>query len=299
MKKIAIYTASIGGYDAVHQPAVVDERFDYILFTDEVKDERVGAWQVRNVDYQSEDKTRVARYVKTHPHTLLPDYEATLWLDASIEILTSFVYERCVELLEKGVQLASIKHPWRDCIYDEAYVVYGLEEERKIMDWCHQLRQEGYPRHKGLYESGVLFRRNDADVAQLNEDWWNVILHHTRRDQLALNYLLWKRNLSEGYVLPVGEHVANSTKVRINKHNNRARTAGRRGVKESFWEHARCRCRNGMEEKAEAFREFHYWLYGLNPVVAKVFLHLWGVYATVVYGTIIKFRAYKRHKNER
>jgi len=54
-----------------------------------------------------------------------------------------------------------------------------------------------------------------------------------------------------------------------------------------------------MEEKACAFREFHYWLYGLNPTVAKVLLHLWGVYATAVYGTIIKFRAYKRHKNER
>ena len=213
------------------------------MFTDEVKEERVGAWLVRKVDYENEDKTRVARYVKTHPHTLLSNYDATLWLDASIEILTSFVYERCVELLEKGVQLASIQHPWRDCIYDEAYVVYGLEEERKIMDWCHRLRKEGYPRHNGLYE-------------------------------------------------------ANSTNVRIHIHNNRARTAGRRGIKETFWEHARCRCRNGMEEKAEQFREFHYWLYGLNPVVAKILLHLWGVYATLVYGLIIKFRAYKRHKNE-
>ena len=196
MKRIAIYTASIGGYDAVRQPIVIDERFDYILFTDEVKEERVGAWLVRKVDYENEDKTRVARYVKTHPHTLLSNYDATLWLDASIEILTSFVYERCVELLEKGVQLASIQHPWRDCIYDEAYVVYGLEEERKIMDWCHRLRKEGYPRHNGLYESGVLFRKNDVGVVQLNEEWWNVILHHTRRDQLALNYLLWKRDSS-------------------------------------------------------------------------------------------------------
>ena len=299
MKEFAVYTASIGGYDAIHQPKVVDERFDYILFTDSIKEERIGVWQIRKVDYVNEDKTRVARYVKTHPHTLLHEYAATLWMDASMEIETSYVYERFFELLDTGVQLASVKHPWRDCIYDEAYFVYGLEEERKIMNWCHQLRREGYPRHNGLYESGLLYRTNDEALSYLNEDWWNIILKRTRRDQLSLNYLLWKREIIRDYILPIGEHVENSANVRINKHNKGAKSAGRRGVKESFWEHIRNRCRHGMEEKADKFREFHYWLYGLNPVVAKVLLHLWGVYTTVVYGTIIKYRAYKRHKNER
>ena len=51
-----------------------------------------------------------------------------------------------------------------------------------------------------------------------------------------------------------------------------------------------------MEEKIEQFREFHYWLYGLNPIVARVLLYLWGVYAMLVYGAIIKFRTKKRNK---
>ncbi|MBQ9706214.1 MAG: DUF616 domain-containing protein [Paludibacteraceae bacterium] len=298
MNKIAIYTALIGNYDSIHQPSTTDDRFDYFLFTDDVTESQAGVWQIRKVDYTNKDSTRVARYVKTHPHALLPDYKATLWIDASIEIVSPYIYERCIEMMKIGVQLASIKHPWRDCIYDEAFVVYGLEEERKIMSWCHKLRIEGYPRHNGLYESGVLFRTNDEDIIQFNDDWWNIILHYTRRDQLGLNYLLWNKQIKQDYILPQGEHVANSVNIRIRKHNNSSQLHGRRGIKESFWEHARCRCRGGMKEKTEQFKNFHYWLYGLNPIVAKVLLHLWGMYATLVYGTIIKIRAYKKHKNE-
>jgi hypothetical protein len=52
-----------------------------------------------------------------------------------------------------------------------------------------------------------------------------------------------------------------------------------------------------MEEKKEQFKKFHYWLYGLNPSIAHILLCLWGWYTLVVYGAIIKYRAYKRHQN--
>ena len=94
MNLFAIYTACIGGYDNILQPKAIDDRFDYILFSDEVAKERVGVWQVRHVDYTNPDKTRIARYVKTHPEELLPEYEATLWMDANIQIVSSKVYGR-------------------------------------------------------------------------------------------------------------------------------------------------------------------------------------------------------------
>ena len=297
MNKFAIYTAHIGGYDHVHQPLVIDSRFDYILFTDKAMEEQVGVWQVRKVDYINEDKTRVARYVKINPEKLMPEYAATLWIDGSMQITSSYLYDKCCELYAKGVQFASVRHPWRDCIYDEAYAVYGLDEETKIFNWCHLLRAENYPRHNGLWETGVLYRKNDALVMKMDEAWWNIINQNTRRDQLSLNYVQWKiPDLQTDLLLPEGESAWKSNAIRIHKHQTTSLQSGRRGIKETFWEHARCRCRNGMEEKADQFREFHYWLYGLNPAVAKVLLHLWGVYATIVYGTIIKMRAYKRHK---
>ncbi len=298
MKQFVVYTVQTGGYDTVQQPLVLDERFDYVLFTDVVTEPKNGIWNVRPIPYENADQTRLSRYPKMHPNELLAEYAASLYIDANVQIIGRRIYDRVVECYEQGIDWAGIQHPFRDCIYDEAYVIYGLDTEANIFRWCHRLRQECYPRHRGLNENNIIFRTHNDEVKEVDTMWWSLYEEYTRRDQLTLYYVLWKNPaLKTDLLLPAGESSLNSDTVTVTKHQKSAKKAGRRGVKESFWEHARCRCRNGMEEKAEAFREFHYWLYGLNPIVAKVLLHLWGVYAIVVYGILIKYRAYKRHRN--
>ena len=299
MKKYVIYTVQTGGYDNIYQPLVTDNRFDYILFTDIVKENTIGVWQVRSIPYTNADKTRLSRYPKMHPNELLSSYAASLYVDANIQITGQKIYNRIAELAENEVDWAGIKHPFRNCIYDEAYRIYGLDTEKNIFHWCHRLRMENYPRHRGMYENNVIFRLHNERTKQVNEMWWNLYEEYTRRDQLTLMYVLWKTpEIRTSFLLPEGENALQSDTISVHKHQNSANKTGRRGVKESFWEHARSRCRIGMEEKTEQFREFHYWLYGLNPLVAQVLLHLWGVYATVVYGSIIKIRAHQRHKTQ-
>ncbi len=299
MKQFVVYTVHTGGYDSVQQPLVIDERFDYVLFTDAVSEPKKGVWDVRPIPYDNADLTRLSRYPKMHPNELLGEYAASLYIDANVQITDQRIYDRVVECCEQGIEWAGIQHPFRDCIYDEAYVIYGLDTEANIFRWCHRLRKEGYPRHRGLNENNIIFRTHNDNVNEVDAMWWRLYEEYTRRDQLTLYYVLWKNPaLKTDLLLPAGESSLNSDTVTVMKHQKSSKKAGRRGVKESFWEHARNRCRDGMEEKIESFREFHYWLYGLNPTVAKVLLHVWGVYATVVYGTIIKFRAYQRHKGK-
>ena len=294
-KQFVIYSACIGSYDNISQPKYIDDRFDYILFTDELKEKHIGVWEVRKVDYNNSDKTRIARYIKTHPHTLLPQYKATVWLDANLEIISPFIYERSIELCESKTQLASIKHPTRDCIYDEAYWVYGLDSEIKIFEWCHFLRNIGYPRHNGLYETNVLFRINDENVADLNEQWWKAILEHSRRDQLSLNYLLWNSAIPQDYILPIGEHAVNSSHIRKKLHNNVATNAGRRGLQQTKWEHFRNRCRMGLPSKHDSFQKVHYFLYQFPVKMGMALLNLWTIYAIIIYGPRIKYEAHLRH----
>ena len=52
-KKYVIYTAMVGGYDEIMQPMVVDDRFDYILFSNDIKEDRVGVWQVLPIAYSN------------------------------------------------------------------------------------------------------------------------------------------------------------------------------------------------------------------------------------------------------
>ena len=300
MKPFVIYTVRTGEYDDIYQPLVIDKRFDYVLFTDEVQSSTVGIWQVRSIPYANKDKTRLSRYPKMHPNELLANYKASLYIDANVQISGQRIYDRVVELVDQGIDWAGIKHPYRDCIYDEAYTIYGLDTEKNIFRWCHRLRIENYPRHHGLYENNVIFRKHNTRTQHINNIWWDLYNRYTRRDQLTLCYVLWKEQETKtALLLPEGESAWQSDTIQIHKHQKSARKAGRRGIKESFIEHARSRCRCGMHEKENQFREFHYWLYGLNPIVARGLLDIWGIYALIVYGGIIKYRAYKKHKNEK
>jgi len=47
-----------------------------------------------------------------------------------------------------------------------------------------------FPEHRGLWQSGVLLRRNTAAVKRFNEMWWWEILNGSHRDQIALPVVL-------------------------------------------------------------------------------------------------------------
>ena len=121
MSRYIIYSALVGGYDQILQPLVMDERFDFILFTNEISGHKAGVWQIRPIEYKNKDNTRICRYIKTHPGSLLPDYEVSVWIDSNIQILSKEFYDRIVELDETGILISCMSHPERKCIYEEAY----------------------------------------------------------------------------------------------------------------------------------------------------------------------------------
>lgn len=218
-----IYTAMIGGYDEIKQPMVVDNRFDYILFSNEIKENRVGIWQIRPIPYHNEDTTRICRYIKTHPEELLLDYEFSIWMDANLQICTSFVYERAIELLNEGVAISSMWHPTRNCIYDEAFAVVNMMVEREdiVVKWCHQLRKEKFPRHQGLCETGVMFRKHHTCLtSEINVMWWLCIEKYSRRDQLSFNYVLWKLGIPCHYFFGEGKNARNTEHIQLVMHQN-------------------------------------------------------------------------------
>ena len=59
MNEFVIYTVRTGGYDDILQPKVVDNRFDYILFTDHTDASTIGIWQVKTIPYVHADSTRM------------------------------------------------------------------------------------------------------------------------------------------------------------------------------------------------------------------------------------------------
>ena len=284
--KFVVYTVLVGEYDKVLQPKVVDERFAYILFTDNVTSDRIGVWEVRTFDYHNIDKTRESRYPKMHPELLLPEYEASLYIDANISIADKVIYERVISFYEQGVNWAGILHPHnpsrglycRYGIYGHAFwaMSFGVDNEKSIFKLCSMLRKEGYPRNREMHENNVIYRKKDEVCRQIDELWWKLYCNYSRRDQLTLEYALWKHpEVQLGLMLPKGERAFDTSAFDTCLHTSSASRT--RFVKKSVFEYIRDRIRNSMPDKRDRFEDFHYWLYGLPPLASRFVLFLWMI----------------------
>lgn len=279
-----VYSVMVGGYDEVLQPIVMDERFDYVLFTDKKTSDRLGVWEVRTFDYHDDDKTRESRYPKMHPEELLSEYEASLYIDANLSIANKDINDKVVSFCEQGVDWAGIllpHPPHSDCIYEHAFFLMAnrFDKEKTIIESCHKLRDERYPRHNGLHENNVIYRKNNEVCKKIDEMWWDFYCRYSRRDQLSLEYVLWNYPEVElGMILPKGERAFDSDSFYFNEHNGSADTS--RYVKVRFFEFVRDKIRATIPEKRKQFEDFHYWLYRQPIFISRVLLFFWGVVYT-------------------
>lgn len=202
MNKKVIYTCLTGKYDKLQQPTYVDPTFDYICFSNDSNNKKLGVWEVRPLPFLHKDKTRESRYVKLNPHLVLSEYTYSIWIDANIQVVGNVMYRRISELIQQHVLVAQLKHPFADCIYEDLYNCVKCARDKISILQKHYnfLKQEKYPEHIGLYENGLIFRQhNNPYVVRMSEYWWTLYLEYSRRDQLTLCYVYWKLNFKPEY----------------------------------------------------------------------------------------------------
>lgn len=249
MKAFVIYTVLVGGYDDVLQPLVVDDRFDYVLFSNDMKEDQIGVWSVRAIPNVVEnDNKRLSRYPKSHPETMLSSYKASLYIDANIQIRDKWVYDRFVELYNQNIEYAGIQLvlTGRDCIYEHSFDMCQVlvEHDYVAIKQCHLLHELGFPRHFGLNENNIIFRIHTDKMKAADEEWWNWILNHSSRDQFSYMYCLWKHHVDLHYFLPVGEDSRTSAHFKLIDHNDRQDVLRSKVVKRSLIERLRIKSKS-------------------------------------------------------
>jgi hypothetical protein len=198
--KIAIYTAIFGNYDKL-KPAFPG--YDCFCFTDQDFDEK--DWKILQIDLlQSNCKFKTperltARKVKTLPHHYLPDYDAWLWVDGSVE-----VKKDPFELIQSTKEFTAHEHHISNIIqnfYREGINIVALNMEKpdRIIAQLNKYIQEGFVQKFPHYETAVVIRKNTPKVNNFNESWWEEIKNHSIRDQISLPYCLWKNDIQLQY----------------------------------------------------------------------------------------------------
>jgi hypothetical protein len=92
------------------------------------------------------------------------------------------------------------KHPRRVCAYKEATVCINqrIDSPERIKSQIDRYKSEGFPQDYGLVMGGIISRVHNKKAKRINYAWWNEIVNGSRRDQLSINYVLWKLNEEVG-----------------------------------------------------------------------------------------------------
>ena len=219
-----LYTVLIGDYDTLRDPEATEEGWDYVCFSNHLKQDDFSTWIIRPLDRDGLSDIEASRFPKLCPHTVLPDYDTSVYIDSNIVVKTDFIYRRAEELEIRNENLISVPvHPTRDCLYEEAEILKyrGKDNTKSIDEQIDFLKAEGFPKKYGLFENNVIWRRHlHEKIVKLNEEWWSIYQRYSKRDQLGLAYCLWKYDIICVPLMP--ESIADHRKCEhfeFTKHN--------------------------------------------------------------------------------
>jgi hypothetical protein len=181
MPDITVYTAITGQKDDLLLVKPFGDEV-YRAWTD-MPQPKLG-WGVEKACDRFKDPRRNSRIQKILAHHFI-DTEYSVYLDGNVRLLRD--PKELIEKYLKDHDIAVYKHPTRDCIYDEtlACCQRKLDDVETLIAQAKRYEDQGYGKHKGLNECGIIFRRHTARVARFNEAWWAEWSVHSRRDQIS------------------------------------------------------------------------------------------------------------------
>lgn len=198
-KKVLIYTAMSGAYESPTDNFEHRDGYDYVLLSDEVLE--TVSWRCLKVTFNNAEglsNIKKARFLKTHPHTLFKeDYDAVVYVDCNTSI-----DDKLYNYIDKYINnpITFKQHNDRNCVYQEIMACYFSKKEDPgmLLKLYDRYTREGYPRDNGLLETNVIIlHHKDPQVIELLNIWWEEIFNFSHRDQLSLNYLIWRNHLSD------------------------------------------------------------------------------------------------------
>ena len=202
MNKICAYTCITGNYDNLIEINNIEDGIDYICYTNN-KEIKSKTWKVEYIQDDNLTNVQLARKIKILGTPKLTKYDVVVWIDGRIyfeKSIKDFI-KKYVDL--KNYDLVGFKHFCRNSINNEMIANYEIEkiDIAGLNKLDKFYKKEKFPDNCGLIETTLLFRNfNNIKLNQAMQDWFNMILEYSYRDQLSFNYVEWKNKLKVKYL---------------------------------------------------------------------------------------------------
>ena len=228
MAKALIYTALFGDLDrGLKEPLQEIPDCVFLCFTDK-KDLKSDTWKIIHEDaipdfftfglppeqFRYKDPRMKARLIKAIlpiriRHFKIIDFfdkyenQIYIWIDGSIQLKQNPL--PLIEGKMKDADILAFQHPDRQQLEDEALAAHvwrGTNLEEALFQVA-TYRALGFTREeqKALTATGFFFRRHSPQMDFFNLSWIKEILLHTDRDQLSVDYCIWKHKLKRNFIM--------------------------------------------------------------------------------------------------
>lgn len=197
MTELVVYTCVFGDTDPLTEPRKPG-RTRFVCFTDQPVRSRV--WEIVRLPAQAAPK-RACRAYKQPSHLIFPDAEATLWVDAQIQLLAD-----PLDLLRRFPgEFTGFCHHKRQRITDEAEAIIraGKGKADAIHAQLAAYKSDGWDTdanpQQAITNGGFMLRRHTERVRLFNDMWHHEVQTRTLRDQMSLDYCAAKAGLRIDY----------------------------------------------------------------------------------------------------
>ena len=199
--KIAVISASLGGFDKpnIHVPQSIP--CDYFNFTDD--------------NFPPRDKAMTPRLQAKIPKMfgwqLKPGYDYYLWIDGNLSLAhpdaLKYFYDNC-----QGYDIVVLRHPRRPNIRQEVrYTRKGINQQstyivgRYDQEWLKEqysaVQADKDYTDDLLVNGGIFMYRNTPAVHAMFKEWWFNVTRYIIQDQISFPYALKKSGIKVN-VLP-------------------------------------------------------------------------------------------------
>lgn len=188
-----VYTVITGEYEELKKPLFVDDKLDYICFTNN-KSMASDFWEIRFLENEDElDNVRLARRTKILCSEYLDDYDYSIYIDGSFEIIGDI--HKLIDFNSKGRGMLVFAHNMCDGIGEELDLCISLGKDipelMKAQVWKYL--EDGYDMRLGMIASGCIIRKHhDEKLDETMKYWWSQVRNESKRDQLSFCYSCWK-----------------------------------------------------------------------------------------------------------
>lgn len=221
-RRIAIYTCITGEYDNVEEPLIAEKACDYFLFTNN-NSLKSNVWNIKEIPEgikKISNNAKINRYIKMHPKELFPDYDYAIYIDGNVKIIS--IISQLVNKINSKTGLAIHRHCQRTCIYEEikACRAYKKGKYCDLKKQVNRYKKEKFPNNYGMLECNMIVSDlNNNNANKILSEWWHEYLKsESMRDQIALPYILWKKNLKIDDVGNLGNNINKNYLLKINTH---------------------------------------------------------------------------------